>query len=232
MCTTPALGQGFHRDNVKHVILFRGAYSFLGYKQIVGRMGRTGAVAHSWLVLSEKGPNSFSRSKPDLFSKDFAHPNSRDCLRRRLAEEIDGPAFAFKCRDLPGSELCSICDPSTDWHQLGKHIMQEQDLDDINIPDSLQPFSDQPPDCPDATTAGTTRPFKPILAAFERWVLAERLARSAANAKRAAPGPGVHGFRQEPLDPEPDEFDLDPEIEALIADLPSSTLDVATYGGA
>lgn len=118
MAATTGLGQGIHRDNVRHVLIYQNTYGSITYSQITGRAGRDGSFAYATLIY-DKNLVVCTRPRTKLCKAD---PDSvhiftgmiRDCgscRRFKLGKIMDGRDLAVKCKSRPDCNPCDFCKP-------------------------------------------------------------------------------------------------------------------------
>jgi superfamily II DNA helicase RecQ len=117
---TTAFQQGVDYPYIAFVVYFEHAYGMIGYTQGAGRSGRRGrhayviilAQVNFHLVLPFTNKNNIKDVSCKVHFEELKHNVTR-CYREMLLETMDGPSNAFTCLQIPGCNICGVCDPSS-----------------------------------------------------------------------------------------------------------------------
>lgn len=117
---TTAFQQGVDYPYIAFVLYFERAYGLIGYAQGAGRSGRRGRHAHviildqvnHYVMLPFKTKNNIKDVSCMVHFEELKRNVTR-CYREMLLETMDGPSNALTCLQIPGCNICGVCDPSS-----------------------------------------------------------------------------------------------------------------------
>jgi superfamily II DNA helicase RecQ len=115
LATSTAMAFGTHREYVKAVFIYNSSYGMQTHVQEGGRAGRAGRPSYCITIRNEACGLAVlpGRHKdPHLCSKlDVFLRNPYVCRRFQITEAMDGRTLAKSCAQVPGCNLCDVCDP-------------------------------------------------------------------------------------------------------------------------
>ena len=131
LAATTAASVGIDRLYIKFTVVVQSTYGLLTYGQEVGRGGRRGE--HSYAILLQQQnyhrvhrfTGLFDNKDTNCIAAMSAYGgNMATCRRAVLLKTFDGANLCDKrrgrltCKQIPGANLCDICDPSSQMAQL------------------------------------------------------------------------------------------------------------------
>lgn len=129
LAATTAVAQGIHRDYVKHVVFFEGAYGAISFYQGAGRAGRKGEPSFVFILHDSRaihcvshGWKSVKDSRCDSAFQAFTN-NRIFCRTEMLSSIMDGDKLAKKCNDIPDANPCDLCAPNSDVARFARQAI-------------------------------------------------------------------------------------------------------------
>jgi superfamily II DNA helicase RecQ len=154
MASTTGLSQGIDREKVKFVIIHNSTYGLMTYGQQVGRAGRNGKPAFTFLVRVANTTlvTRYAFHSPDDHSAytpwSYFTANKSECRRKKLLHTMDG--WSHSCSDNPTCNPCDICNPEGEMAVFAReavlHKVPPRHLRSLGLPfhpmAPSQPYSD------------------------------------------------------------------------------------------
>ena len=125
MACTTGFAQGMDRAHVRFMVVKDPEYGLLVTMQMIGRAGRDGKESHAFVIDTQAGQTCRSRSLTASVSVKQVLGDSRRCRVRSTVAALDGPHYAYDCKERPHRVACDVCNPDHPIHRAAVAASKE-----------------------------------------------------------------------------------------------------------